>query len=101
MGAVTAPERGGELERQTHNHRLPAWHRVWIWCLTHADQHGHAPAYAGQLRRDLGIDNARDVSRAIRLAKDRHLIDPCSTASCLVLPGRRLAPCEAHHRGDA
>lgn len=90
-----------ELERQARNHQLPGWARVAYWAQARANEHGHAPAYAGQLRRDLGIDNARDVSRAIRNAKSRRLIDPCSTAACIVLPGHALAPCEAQHRGDA
>lgn len=98
---TTTPPAANELERQTHNHRLPIWARLWLWAIANADHHGHARAYPGQLRRALGDTSAREVSRAIRLAKDRRLIDPCSTASCVVMPGHRLAPCEAQHRGDA
>ncbi|MBB3041147.1 hypothetical protein [Nocardioides soli] len=85
------------LDRQVANGQLPAWARIWAWTLANANTHGHAPAYPGQIRRDLDI-TTRDVSRAIRLARERRVIDRCSTAACLVLPGHALAPCEANHR---
>lgn len=88
------------LNRQAANHRLPAWARVWAWCLAHADQHGHARAYPGQLRQELGDLTATDVSRAIAQARSRRVIDRCSNAGCLVLPGHRDKPCSAIHRGD-
>lgn len=87
------------LSHQVTNHHLPAWARIWAWCLANADEHGHAPAYPGQLRKALDC-NAREVSRAIRLARERGAIDGCSNAGCLVLPGCSHAPCPAIHRGD-
>lgn len=87
------------LDRQASNHRLPAWARIWAWCLANADQYGHARAYPGELRHALDC-SAREVSRAIRLARDRGAIDHCSNAGCLVLPGHSDAPCPAIHRGD-
>ncbi|MDI6908645.1 hypothetical protein [Nocardioides sp.] len=88
------------LEQQVANNQLAAWVRIWVWCQANADDHGHARAYTGELRRLLDT-NAREVSRAIRLARERGVIDPCSTAACLVLPGHAIAPCDAHHRGAA
>lgn len=88
------------LDRQTSNHRLPAWARIWVWALANANGYGHARAYAGELRRYLDDASAREVSRAIRLARERGVIDQCSNASCVVLPGHALAPCEAAHRGE-
>lgn len=88
------------LEAQVRNHHLPGWARIWAWCLAHRDEHGHARAYPGELRQALGTTNAREVSRAIRLARDRGVIDGCSNAACLVLPGHGHAPCSAIHRGD-
>lgn len=88
------------FDEQIANHRLPGWLRIWCWAVTHASPHGHAPTHAGQLRHDLGLDTARDVSRAIRQAKARRLIDHCSTAACIVLPGHAVAPCDANHRGE-
>ncbi|GEP40604.1 hypothetical protein NPS01_42670 [Nocardioides psychrotolerans] len=82
---------------QVTNHQLPAWARVWLWALANANEHGHARAWPGELRRVLHA-NASDVSRAIRLARERDLLDPTSSAYCLVLPGRAIAPCEATHR---
>ena len=79
------------------NHHLSAWIRVWVWCLANHNQHGHAPAYLGQLRRELDLP-ADEVSRAIRLARQHRVIDPCSTAACLVLPGHAIAPCDSTHR---
>lgn len=96
--AATAPHTA--VAHQTRNHRIPAWARVWAWAVANADPiTGHAPCYPGELRRALGDTTAREISRAIRLAKDRRLLDPCSTAGCLVLPGHALAPCPAQHRG--
>lgn len=85
-------------ERQVTNHQLPGWARIWAWCLAYANEWGHARAYPGQLRQALDGASAREVSRAIRLARERGVIDPCSTAACLVLPGHALSPCEASHR---
>lgn len=92
---MTAPV----LHQQVSNHHLPAWCRLTFWCLAHADQHGHARAYPGQLRQALDTTSAREVSRAIRLARERGAIDQCSNAGCLVLPGHGGAPCPALHRG--
>lgn len=87
------------LERQISNGQLPGWARVWAWCLANHDQHGHARAYPGQIAKALDL-TTREVSRAIRLARDHRVIDSCSSARCLVLPGHALAPCEASHRGE-
>lgn len=87
------------LSQQVSNNHLPGWARVWVWCLANANGYGHAPAYPGQLRHDLNTTSAREISRAIRLARERGLIDQCSNASCLVLPGHGKAPCHAIHRG--
>lgn len=76
----------------------PPWLRVALWCWAHANQHGHTPTYPGQLRRALQIATPPELSRAVRIARERHLIDACSTSSCLVMPGHALAPCEANHR---
>lgn len=89
------------LERQASNHQLPGWLRVTLWCWSRANDYGHARAYPGQLRVELGFANAREVSRAIRLARERDLIDACSTAGCVVTPGHALGPCDATHRGSA
>lgn len=89
------------LDRQVTNHYIPEWARIWAWCLANADQHGHARAYPGELRKALCTDDARVVSRAIRQARKRRVLDECSNAGCLVLPGHRYNPCQAHHRGDA
>lgn len=88
------------LEAQVRNTHLPAWARVWMWCLTNRNEHGHARAYPGELRLALDLGNAREVSRAIRLAREHHVIAECSTAQCLVLPGHTYRPCDARHRGD-
>lgn len=88
------------LHGQVTNHLLPVWARVWAWCLANADQHGHARAYPGELRDALDC-GSREVSRAIRLARERKVIDGCSNAGCLVLPGHGKAPCPAIHRGGA
>ena len=85
------------LTRQAHNHRLPAWSRLAYWAQANADHHGHARAYPGELRTLL-TTSTHEVSRAIRLAKDRPLLDPTSNAGCLVLPGHAHQPCDAHHR---
>lgn len=89
-----------DLERQARNHRLAMWQRLGYWCQANAGDHGHAPAYAGQLRTLLGTGPG-EVSRAIRLAKDRGLLDDTSHAGCLVLPGHAHHPCDAHHRETA
>lgn len=86
------------IEHQASNHNLPGWLRVYFWCLAHADRHGHARAFPGQLRSELTFSSARDVSRALSQARERRLLDPCSTAACLVVPGNAIAPCEADHR---
>lgn len=93
-----APTVSSQARLQATNHRLPNWARVWCWALASTNDYGHARAYPGELRQLLGDVNAREVSRAIRLARDRGALDACSTASCLVLPGHALAPCDAHHR---
>ncbi len=98
--APAGPQRSpvaAALERQARNHRLPGWLRITYWAQAHANHHGHTRAYPGDLRRLLDT-NPREVSRAIRLARDRGLLDPCSNASCIVLPGHALAPCDANHR---
>lgn len=95
---MTPVDLADAARRQTANAQLPAWARVWAWCLANRDEHGHARAYPGQLRKELDLANPREVSRAVRLARERRVIDPCSTASCLVLPGHALAPCDATHR---
>lgn len=77
---------------------LPPWLRVGLWGWGAANEHGHARAYPGQLRRELGIATADEVSRAVRLARARGLVDACSTSGCLVLPGHALNPCDATHR---
>lgn len=94
---MAAPVTNTVVRRQLNNHRLPPWLRIWCWALDHANGHGHARAYPGQLRTDLGLSK-RDVSRALDQARGRGLIDPTSTAWCVVLPGAALAPCEGNHR---
>ncbi|GAA0978247.1 hypothetical protein ENKNEFLB_02823 [Nocardioides aquaticus] len=89
------------LDQQVSNHYLPAWARVWVWALANADRHGHARAYPGQLRDVLDTRDSRQVSRAIKLARERRVIDGCSSAGCLVLPGHAGHPCPAIHRGGA
>jgi len=93
--------RDAVLVASTENHNLPAWARVWVWCLAHVDRQGHARLYPGQLGQALGGASTSTVSKAIAQARDRGVLDPCSTASCLVLPGQALAPCEAQHREGA
>lgn len=97
---MTPPAATSTVVRQVTNHRLPAWLRLALWGWAHADPAtGHARAYPGQLRQALGpTTTAREVSRALHLARQRGLIDRCSTASCVVLPGHALDPCDAHHR---
>lgn len=95
---TSAPTQSSAVDDQVANHQLPGWARVWAWCLANANEYGHARAYPSQLRQALDLDHAREVSRAIRLARERGVIDQCSTASCLVLSGHSLAPCEANHR---
>jgi len=85
------------LVEQLHNHRNPAWLRVSIWATLNA-QHGHARTYPAELRKVLALDRQSYVSRALDQARDRRLIDPCSTTYCVVLLGHALAPCEATHR---
>lgn len=85
------------LADQARNPRLALWQRIAYWAQAHADHHGHARAYPGELRRLLGTD-AHEVSRAIRVAKQRRLLDDTSHAGCLVLPGHGHHPCDAHHR---
>lgn len=84
--------------RQAANHLLPGWLRIALWGWAHADPNGHARAYPGELRQALDVSSAREVSRALHLARGRGLIDPTSTAGCIVLPGHAIAPCEANHR---
>lgn len=96
MNLAAAPSRP-TLDHHATNDHLATWIRVWIWCWSNSNPRGHAPAYPGQIRADLGI-TAPELSRAIRLAREHHVIDPCSTAGCLVLPGHALAPCDATHR---
>ena len=100
MVHLTRRPRDRDLEQQARNRLLPGWLRVAYWAQAHADEHGHARAYAGDLRRLLGV-STHEVSRAIRLAKDRQLLDACSHAGCLVLPGHAHDPCEADHRESA
>lgn len=87
------------LSHQVTNHHLPAWARIWVWAMANANEHGHARAYPGELRAVLDADST-EVSRAIRYARKRRLLDQSSNAGCLVLPGCALAPCPAIHRGD-
>jgi hypothetical protein len=74
------------LDYQATNHRLSPWLRVTMWAMANADGHGRARAYPGELREFLGT-SSHEVSRAIRLAKDRRLLHESSHAGCLVLIG--------------
>lgn len=96
--APAPPHTRAELDQRARDTALPGWLRVALWAYAHHDQHGHAAAWPGQLRRELGFTHRRDVSRALQLARERGLIDPTSSAACVVLPGRALAPCESPHR---
>lgn len=89
------------LRRQCSNPRIYGELRIALWCWGHHDAHGHAPARPGQLKHELGFSSNTTLSNAIAKARDHGLIDPCSTARCVVLPGHSLAPCDAHHRGAA
>lgn len=88
------------FEVQLQNQKLAAWHRLWVWCMANANANGHARAYPGELRDFLRTDDSREVSRAIRLAREHGVIDNCSNAGCLVLPGHSGTYCPAIHRGD-
>lgn len=74
------------LDYQATNHRLSPWLRVTLWAMANADDQGRARAYPGELREMLDT-TPHEVSRAIRLAKDRRLLHESSHAGCLVLIG--------------
>lgn len=76
------------LDHHAGNHNLSPWLRVTLWAMANADTNGCAWAYPGELRTLLGV-STHEVSRAIRLAKERHLLTEASNAGCLVLIGYR------------
>lgn len=88
------------LDHHASNHRLSPWLRVTLWAMRNADSHGCAWAYPGELKTLLGC-NAHEVSRAIRLAKERHLLDEASNAGCLVVVGYPAHPYPVRQRGVA
>lgn len=89
------------LRAQCRNPKLYGEIRVTLWCWGHVNQYGHAPANPGQLLTELGFSRTSEVSRVIDKARRHGLLDECSTAACLVLPGHSVAPCEANHRSAA
>lgn len=86
------------LDHHADNHNLSPWLRVTLWAMANADDHGRASAYPGELKTLLGV-STHEVSRAIRLAKDRHLLDEASNAGCLVVVGYPARPYPVRHRG--
>lgn len=66
------------------NTRLPSYVRLWLLAQDRADEQGHAWFNRGELTKTLGLDS-RDVSRAIRSAESKALLDTRSSARCLVL----------------
>lgn len=89
------------LRHQATSPRLPGWLRIALWCWSHANHRGHARAWPSQLREELMFTSSQDVSRAIDLARQRGLVDPTSTARCVVLPGQGHHACESSHRETA
>lgn len=85
------------LDHHTTNHNLSPWLRLTLWAMANADNQGCAWAYPGELRTLLGV-NSHEVSRAIRLAKDRHLLGEASNAGCLVVVGYPARPCQVPPR---
>lgn len=83
---MKAPILLSSLNSQAANHRLSPWLRLTLWAMANADDQGRARAYPGQLREFLDT-TPHEVSRAIRLAKDRRLLHESSHAGCLVLIG--------------
>lgn len=75
--------------------------RLMLWAWGNLGANGHARARPGQLRLELGFSSKAEVSRCIDKARAHGLLDQCSSAACLVLPGHALAPCDAIHRGAA
>ena len=86
------------LRRQVDNHHLAGWLRVALWCWSRSDDRGHARAYPGQLQAELGFSSNREVSRALRLARERGLIDQASTSDCVVVAGHGHHHCDGRHR---
>ena len=76
---------------------LPGWARLWCLTWAHADQNGHARFATGELARLLRL-SAQRTSEALAVARGMGVVDGCSTARCVVLPGHALGPCEERHR---
>lgn len=89
------------LRRQCSNPRFNGEVRLLLWTWGHINRHGHAPAEPGQLLTELQFSSTQTVSNAIEKARRHGLLDECSTARCLVLPGHSLAPCDQIHREAA
>lgn len=79
------------LDHKNH----PDWFRVWALAVARSVANGHAVFPPGEIAKSLGapgIDGGwlpkapTGVSQAIRLAKQKGLLDPSSNARCLVLP---------------
>jgi hypothetical protein len=85
------------------NPTLDAWFRVMAAAYGRIQANGHAPFGKGELSRFLQM-NAPAVSKAIKRAVSKGLLDHSSTARCLVLPPHRVAggvgdpgkPCPVH-----
>ena len=89
-----------QMAEQSSNLDAPQWYRVAAWCWANATSDGHARATAGEIERACGLANRQEASRAVSQARARGVLDECSNLRCLVLPGHRVAPCPAQHRGE-
>lgn len=96
---MTYPDRA-RFARQTENTRLPLWLRLAILSEALAVS-GHARIPVGRLRRLDPTASPQHLSRAIAQAVDRGLLDPRSSARCLVLVGAGTGGCPVQHKGEA
>lgn len=94
QGAVSWPHDGALLHS---NRRLPLWLRVVAYAGEGKDQSGHRRLFTGELSNRFGV-SPKEVSRAIRAAVDKGVLDELSSARCLVLVPRRPSYCGAVHR---
>lgn len=89
------------LREQCRNPRWSGETRLLLWTWGHIQPNGHAPARPGELRAELSFSSPEVLSNTIEKARAHGLLDECSTARCLVLPGHSLAPCDQIHREAA
>lgn len=83
---------------QSANLCLPLWLRIAYYAQERTGADGHHILRVGELRELDPAAPASSISRALAQAVHRELLDPISSARCLVLLGAGRRACPALHR---